>query len=149
RKDLKSQDPNDVRIPFWALYRSLGSTIWEGKNILLRSSLLGVIIGIIPGIGTSTAAWGGYAVARNHSKLPDRFGEGNRDGVLAAACASNAGAVGTIMPLLALGIPGSAGAAIMLASLTFVGINPGPSMYSNYGAQVCTIMFGTGLSAIA
>ena len=149
RNEFRSENQDVTRVPFGKLYRSMAKILWDGRGIVLRSSLFGVFIGIIPGIGTSAAAWGGYSVARNHSKRPERFGEGNRDGVLGAEAASNAGEVGTIIPLLALGIPGSAGAAIMLASLTLVGINPGPSMYSTYGAEVWTIMFGTGLSAIA
>jgi putative tricarboxylic transport membrane protein len=136
-------------IPFRKLYASMGQSLRDGWRVVLRSSLFGVLVGVIPGIGTTTAAWAGYATARTYSRLPDKFGEGNRDGVLGAESASNACEVGTIIPLLALGIPGSAGAAIMLGALTLVGINPGPAMYSAHGAQVWTIMFGIGLSGVA
>lgn len=135
-------------ISFASLYRSMAGVLSKGFDVVTRSSLAGVLIGVIPGIGTSAAAWIGYSIARNRSKLPDKFGQGNRDGVLGAESASNACEVGTIIPLLALGIPGSAAAAIMLAALNMVGINPGPSMYSTHGAQVWTVMFGIGLSGV-
>ncbi|WP_454858366.1 tripartite tricarboxylate transporter permease [Rhizobium binxianense] len=143
-----AQESRTERIPFWGLYASMGRVLLEGWRVVVRSSLFGVFVGVIPGIGTTTAAWAGYATAQTHTRLPDKFGEGNRDGVLGAESASNACEVGTIIPLLALGIPGSAGAAIMLGSLTLVGINPGPAMYATHGAQVWTIMFGIGLSGV-
>jgi putative tricarboxylic transport membrane protein len=145
---FRTSDLGVERMTFVSLYRSMGSVLWKGRDVVTRSSLFGVFIGVIPGIGTSTAAWIGYSVARSRSKLPDKFGQGNRDGVLGAESASNACEVGTIIPLLALGIPGSAAAAIMLAALNLVGINPGPSMYATHGAQVWTVMFGIGLSGI-
>jgi putative tricarboxylic transport membrane protein len=117
-------------------------------GVVTRSSLLGVFVGIIPGIGTSTAAWIGYSVARNHTTQPEKFGEGNRDGVLGAESASNACEVGTIVPLLALGIPGSAAGAIMLAAINLVGMHPGPAMYARHGVEIWTIMFGIGLSGL-
>lgn len=143
-----AQTNRTERIPFWGLYASMGEVVRKGWRVLLRSSLFGVFVGVIPGIGTTTAAWAGYATAQTYSRLPEKFGEGNRDGVLGAESASNACEVGTIIPLLALGIPGSAGAAIMLGSLSLVGINPGPAMYATHGAEVWTIMFGIGLSGV-
>ena len=134
------------RISFTSLYRSMWRVLWEGRNIVSRTSIMGVMIGIIPGIGPSTAAWVGYSIARAKSKQPERFGQGNRDGVLGPESASNACEVGTIIPLLALGIPGGAAAAIMLGALNLVGIYPGPSMYATHGAKLWTVMFGIGLS---
>jgi putative tricarboxylic transport membrane protein len=135
-------------ISFTRLYRSMWRVPWEGRQVVTRTSLLGVIIGIIPGIGPSTAAWVGYSIARAKSTQPERMGAGNRDGVLGPESASNACEVGTIIPLLALGIPGSAAAAIMLGALNLVGIYPGPGMYASHGAQVWSVMFGIGLSGI-
>jgi putative tricarboxylic transport membrane protein len=136
------------RISFSGLYRSMWRVLWEGRQVVTRTSLMGVIIGIIPGIGPSTAAWVGYSIARSKTKQPEPFGQGNRDGVLGPESAGNACEVGTIIPLLALGIPGGAAAAIMLGALNLVGIYPGPSMYATYGAKVWTVMFGIGLSGL-
>lgn len=135
-------------IRFFSLYRSMGRTLWEGRGVVTRTSLVGATIGMIPGIGPSTASWVGYSIARAKSRLPEKFGEGNRDGVLGPESAGNACEVGTIVPLLALGIPGSAAAAVMLGALNMVGIYPGPSMYASYGVQVWTVMFGIGLSGV-
>lgn len=148
RKDFAAKRARVVPVGARELYRKMFDILVEGRRVVMRSSLVGVFIGIIPGIGTTTAAWAGYSVAQRNTTQPEKFGEGNRDGVLGAEAASNSCEVGTVIPLLALGIPGSAAAAIMLAALTLTGINPGPSMYANYGAQVWTIMFGIGLSGI-
>lgn len=137
-----------VRIAFVELYKRMVQLLWEARKVAFKSSVVGCIIGVIPGIGTSTAAWAGYSVAQRNTTQPEKFGEGNRDGILGAEAASNACEVGSIVPLLALGIPGSAAAAIMLAAVTIRGINPGPGMYANYGADVWTIMFGIGLSGV-
>jgi putative tricarboxylic transport membrane protein len=149
RDNFKQESDQVSSIPFGILYRSMGRILWEGRRVVMRSSLFGVVVGIIPGIGTSTAAWGGYAVARSYTRQPEKFGTGNRDGILGAESSSNASEVGHIIPLLALGIPGSAAAAIMLAALNMVNINAGPGMYATHGVQVWTIMFGIGLSAFA
>ncbi len=146
RHTLQADDGAAKRISFFSLYRSMWRVLWEGRQVVSRTSLMGVLIGIIPGIGPSTAAWVGYSIARAKSRQPERFGEGNRDGVLGPESAGNACEVGTIIPLLALGIPGGAAAAIMLGALNLVGIYPGPSMYATHGAQVWTVMFGIGLS---
>lgn len=149
RQDLASTRSRVQPVGFAVLYRRMAQLLVEGRKVALKSSLIGVFIGIIPGIGTTTASWAGYSVAQRNTNQPEKFGEGNRDGILGAESASNSCEVGTIVPLLALGIPGSAAAAIMLAALTMTGINPGPSMYINYGTQVWTIMFGIGLSGLA
>lgn len=145
---LQRTEGDTQKVAFFSLYRSMGNVLWSSIRVVTRSSLFGVFIGIVPGIGTSSAAWVGYSVARRHTRQPEPFGKGNRDGVLGAESASNACEVGTIIPLLALGIPGSAAAAIMLAALNLVGMNPGPSMYATHGAQVWTVMFGIGLSGL-
>jgi len=146
RTSFAQENERVADIPFFGLYHAVLRTFWTGRDVLVRSALFGVLIGVVPGIGTSTASWGGYSVAQSLTKHPEPFGTGNPDGVLGAECASNSCEVGTVIPLLALGIPGSAGAAIMLGALSMVGINPGPSMYASYGQQVWTIIFGIGLS---
>jgi putative tricarboxylic transport membrane protein len=148
RHNFEAKRSEVVRVPFVGLYQRMAQLLFEARRVAFKSAIVGCIIGIIPGIGTSTAAWAGYSVAQRNTTQPEKFGEGNRDGVLGAESASNACEVGTIVPLLALGIPGSAAAAIMLAAVTIRGINPGPSMYVNFGAEVWTIIFGIGLSGV-
>ncbi|TVR69553.1 MAG: C4-dicarboxylate ABC transporter permease [Spirochaetaceae bacterium] len=101
-------------------------TVW--KNIV-RSGVLGTIIGIFPGAGGTIAAFISYDVEKRFSKHPEEFGKGSAEGVAAAESSNSASAGGALVPLLALGIPGSATAAVLLGSLLVHGLNPGPEMF--------------------
>jgi len=96
--------------------------------LIIRSALIGVGIGAIPGIGEDIAAWTAYAAAKNSSKHPERFGKGEIAGVISAETANNACIGGAIIPLLSLGIPGSPPAAMLLGALMLHGIQPGPML---------------------
>src|SRR5690606_3598346 len=93
---------------------------------LSRSSLLGVIIGILPGIGASTAAMVSYSETVRWSKHPEQFGKGAAEGIAAPESANNAAAMGALVPLFALGIPGSGTTAIILGAFIMHGLQPGP-----------------------
>lgn len=93
---------------------------------LSRSSLLGVIIGILPGIGASTAAMVSYSETVRWSKHPEQFGKGAPEGIAAPESANNAAAMGALVPLFALGIPGSGTTAIILGAFIMHGLQPGP-----------------------
>ncbi len=93
---------------------------------LSRSSLLGVIIGILPGIGASTAAMVSYSETVRWSKHPEQFGKGAPEGIAAPEAANNAAAMGALVPLFALGIPGSGTTAIILGAFIMHGLQPGP-----------------------
>lgn len=95
---------------------------------LLRSSGLGLLIGIVPGMGTSTANFVSYGVAKQLSRQPETFGKGNPEGIVASESCDNAVGNGSLIPTLALGIPGSATMAIVLAALYLHGIQPGPQL---------------------
>ena len=84
---------------------------------LLRSSIIGTIVGIIPATGGGTASWMSYNEARRGSKDPDSFGKGNIDGVIASETANNAVTGGALVPLLALGVPGDTVTAVLLGAL--------------------------------
>ncbi|OUN00017.1 MAG: hypothetical protein BAA02_10705 [Paenibacillaceae bacterium ZCTH02-B3] len=135
-------------IPFVSIYTGAAKVIVKKWQLLLRSSLAGVFVGIMPGIGSTTASWVGYSAARSASREKEKFGKGTPDGVMGAESASNACEVGAIIPLLSLGIPGSAAAAIMLGAFILAGLAPGPGLYVTHGPQMWTIMFGIGLSAV-
>jgi putative tricarboxylic transport membrane protein len=94
----------------------------------IRSALIGVGIGAIPGVGEDIAAWTAYGVAKNASKHPERYGKGEIDGVVASESANNACIGGAIIPLLSLGIPGSPPAAMLLGALLLHGVQPGPML---------------------
>ncbi|MDO8876602.1 MAG: tripartite tricarboxylate transporter permease, partial [Pseudolabrys sp.] len=91
-----------------------------------RSGVIGTIIGIIPGVGEDIGAWVSYAAARRVSKEKKLFGKGSVEGLMAAETGNSAAAPGAVIPVLTLGIPGSAPAAIVLAAMVLHGVRPGP-----------------------
>ncbi len=106
----------------------------------LLSSIIGVIIGIIPGTGASMASWFSYDVAKNMSRHKEEFGHGSVEGIAAAESANNAVTGATLIPLLTLGIPGDGCVAIMLSALMINGLNPGLSLFTNQGDIMYAIM---------
>jgi putative tricarboxylic transport membrane protein len=97
----------------------------QSRFAILRGGLVGFLIGIMPGAGPTIAAMIAYVVERRVSPHPERFGNGAIDGVAASESANNAAAHGACIPMLALGIPGSASTAVLLAALILHGIRPG------------------------
>ncbi len=95
---------------------------------ILRSGVIGVYIGILPGVGEDMAAWSSYAAAKRASKEPEKFGKGSVEGLIAAETGDNASIPGGIIPALALAIPGSAPAAVLLAAMIIHGVQPGPML---------------------
>lgn len=102
--------------------------VWRHGWLWFRCTVIGYIVGIIPGIGTGVAAWLCYGHAKQTSKHPEEFGTGRVEGVIAPEAANNAAESGALLTTMALGIPGSAGMSIMLAALLVLGITPGPQM---------------------
>ena len=117
----------------------------EYKRIVrpvLLSSLIGSLVGIIPGTGASEASWFSYNTAKNMSKHPEEFGHGSVEGIAAAESANNAVTGATLIPLLTLGIPGDGTVAIMLSALMINGLNPGLSLFTTQGDIMYAIMLG-------
>ena len=109
---------------------------------MLLSSLIGVMVGIIPGTGASEASWFSYNTAKNMSKHPEEFGHGSVEGIAAAEAANNAVTGATLIPLLTLGIPGDGTVAIMLSALMINGLNPGLTLFTTQGNIMYAIMLG-------
>ena len=109
---------------------------------VLMSSLIGVMVGIVPGTGASEASWFSYNTAKNISKHPEEFGHGSVEGIAAAESANNAVTGATLIPLLTLGIPGDGTVAIMLSALMINGLNPGLSLFTTDGDIMYAIMLG-------
>lgn len=114
----------------------------------IRSFLIGLGIGILPGIGGGTSNILSYTIARQTSKYPEKFGTGILDGVVASETANNASIGGAMIPLLTLGIPGDTVTAMLLGGLTIHGISPGPLLFVNYGDFVYAIFFAMIISSI-
>ena len=112
-----------VRLPSRADYARVWKTI-------LRSSGIGTFIGILPAEGATVASMIGYNEAKRWSKTPGEFGKGAIEGVAGSEAANNSATGGAMVPTLALGIPGSPTAAVILAGLMVHGLRPGPTMFT-------------------
>lgn len=117
----------------WSELRRCGRTI-------LRSTALGGVIGMIPGVGQVVAAFMGYSAAKNASKHPETFGKGEIEGVAAPEAANNAVNGPTMVPLLTLGIPGDNITAIMLGAFVAQGLRPGPQLFQEQGVLVYSLL---------
>ena len=108
--------------------------------LLLRSAVIGTIVGIIPGAGGNIASMVSYNEAVRASKYPDKYGRGIIEGVAAAETANNAEVSGSLIPLLTLGIPGAPPAAVLLGALLLQGMRPGPELFSYHGSVTYTFI---------
>jgi putative tricarboxylic transport membrane protein len=114
---------------------SLKITKSEAKEIsgpIARHSLLGFILGVLPGAGATIASFMAYLSEKRLSKNPSSFGKGNIKGLAAPETANNAACGGAFVPLLTLGIPGSGTTAVLLGALMVVGVQPGPLMLNDH-----------------
>ena len=112
------------------------------KMVLLKSSILGVFIGAVPGTGAAISSFLAYNEAKRTSKHPEEYGHGSEEAVVASESANNAVTGATLIPLLTLGIPGDTNTAVLLGALTMQGIAAGPQLFTQHGEWVYTIMLG-------
>lgn len=120
-----------------------GATVMDGvrdvlgrMGLVIRSAVVGVVIGIIPGIGGVAANFISYGQAMQTSKHPERFGTGVPEGVIAPEASSLSKEAGSLIPTVSLGIPGSTGMAILLSGFLILGISPGPTMLTKHLPEV-------------
>jgi len=112
------------------------------SKVLLKSSVIGMIVGAIPGTGSGTAAFLAYKTAKGSSKHPEEYGKGSLEALSATESANNAVTGAALIPMLTLGIPGDAVTAILMGGLTIQGLAPGPQLFEKNGVLVYTIMIG-------
>ena len=117
--------------------------------LLIRSSLIGLVVGIAPGAGGNIASMVSYSEATRWDKNPEEFGKGTIRGVAASEAANSAMAPGSLIPLLTLGIPGSPPAAIILGALMLHGMQPGVDLFATHGGVTYTFMMGLFVAAFA
>lgn len=123
----------------------LGLSFAEIKRLsptIIRSWLIGNIIGILPGAGASIASFMGYNEARNFSKHKEEFGKGSIDGVAGSEAANNAVTGGSLIPTLTLGIPGESVTAVLMGGLIIHGLQPGPELFTTYANMTYTFFAG-------
>src|SRR5699024_3277192 len=127
RKDnpIESKDTKDkttkVNLPFGAVFKK--------PYNFIRSTLLGLGIGILPGIGGGTANIIAYVTAKRQSKTPEKFGKGTDEGVVASESSNISAVGGALVPLISLGIPGDTVTAMLLGGLMIHGIQSGPLLF--------------------
>jgi len=122
-------------LPTWKEIKSV-------KTTLVRSSLIGTFIGILPAEGGTVASFIGYNEAKRFSKTPEKFGTGCLEGIAGPECANNAATGGAMIPTMALGIPGSGTTAVILGALLIHGMRPGPLLFIQNADVVYAVFIG-------
>ncbi len=121
---------------------------WKYKFNLIRSSVIGTLVGILPGAGGSIAGLVAYSEARRASKRTEHFGTGEPEGVQATESANNATVGGGFIPTLVLGIPGTPPDAVILGALLIQGVRTGPNLFTQEGSIVYTFIYGLFLATV-
>jgi putative tricarboxylic transport membrane protein len=119
----------------WISLREWRPQTWN----LIRSSLIGTWVGIMPGIGATVGSLVAYTVAKTVSRTPEKFGTGHPAGIVASECGNNATVGGALVPLIAMGIPGSVTDVFLLAALVIHGLQPGPLLFNEHPGVVYII----------
>ncbi|MCD2182822.1 tripartite tricarboxylate transporter permease [Rhizobium sp. GN54] len=141
---LEEETPDKVDAATYS-YRSMLPRLADlvaTKTTLVVGSLIGFLVGVLPGAGATASTMMAYGAAKKMSKEPETFGKGALDGVAAPEAANNSASYGAMVTLFTLGIPGSATTAVLLAGLLMVGLQPGPRLFQEQGEFVWTL-FGT------
>lgn len=115
---------------------------------MIRSFLIGLWIGFLPGMGAGLSNMVAYGQAKSASKTPEKFGTGIIDGVFATETSNNASVGGALIPMISLGIPGDATTAVLLGALTIKGLEPGPLLFQNNPVYVYVLFGAAIISAI-
>ena len=101
----------------------------RSRLAIVRGTIIGFLVGVLPGAGPTIASFLAYTVEKKLSRHPEEFGQGAIEGVAAPESANNAGSAGALVPMLTLGIPGSATTAVMMGGLMMWGLRPGPLLF--------------------
>ncbi len=127
----------------------VSGSIWEGVVLavkrpvaLIRSSVIGLVLGTLPGLGSAAANLLSYNEAVRESRHPETFGKGEPEGIIASEAANNAVEGGSLIPTFTMGIPGSAASAMFLAALMIHGLQPGFDLFTASGNVVSTSIIG-------
>lgn len=110
--------------------------LFEHKILIIRATIIGIIVGIVPGAGSSIASFVAYDDAKRSSKTPEVFGTGSAEGIIASETSNNAVVGGSLIPALTLGIPGNSVSAVLLGGLMVHGLKPGPTLFIENSAIV-------------
>ncbi len=127
---IASEDPiEDVPQDIGRIFRGQGALVRRYPLATLRGSVLGTVVGALPGAGADIAAWMAYGISKRFSRTPEKFGTGHVEGIIEAGAANNAALAGAWIPALVFGIPGDSITAIVIGVLYLKGMNPGPTIF--------------------
>ncbi len=127
---VTADDPiEDVRQDMGRIFRGQGALVRRYRLATLRGSVLGTLVGALPGAGADIAAWMAYGLSKRLSRTPEKFGTGHVEGIIEAGAANNAALAGAWIPALVFGIPGDSITAIVIGVLYLKGMNPGPTIF--------------------
>jgi len=118
------------------------------KITLLRSAIIGILVGLVPGVGAGVATWISYGQAKAWSRTPEKFGTGYYEGLVATDTCNNGVTGGALIPTMTLGIPGSGTTVVVMASLMINGIQPGPSLFMNFEKEAYAIFLSLFVSNV-
>lgn len=133
-----SIDKSDIKGSPFLSFKDHMSMLWNN----IRASVIGTVVGIIPGAGTTVAAGISYNLAKKGDKHPETFGKGNEQGLACVSAANNAVVGGSLVPLLTLGIPGNGTSALFLGGLLIHGLAPGTQLFTKHPGTVYGLFFG-------
>jgi putative tricarboxylic transport membrane protein len=114
--------------------------IWAMRHTITRSTVLGTLLGVVPGAGAVITSFVAYGIERQYSRRRDELGSGIPEGIVAPQIASTASVAGHMVPLLALGIPGSGATAVILGAFLLHGVQPGPQIFVTHGDTAFAIL---------
>jgi TctA family transporter len=121
------------------VFRGMWALTKRYRVPVLRGSVLGTAVGVLPGAGADIAAWMSYALSKKFSREPEKFGTGHVEGIVEAGAANNSALAGAWVPALVFGIPGDSITAIVIGVLYIKGLNPGPSIFMSNSASIYAI----------
>lgn len=124
------------------------ASLWRFRRTVVQSSLIGAIIGALPGIGTETSNWVSYAAAKKTSRTPEAFGNGAEEGLIAPEVACNATCIAALIPTLIFGIPGDVVTSILMGALIAQGLQPGATLITENTGIFYTLYAGLFVSML-
>ena len=138
---MKSNELKQTTLSDWKFFPSRDEVRTIGKTVL-KSSVIGIGVGMLPGAGGDIGSWVSYSEAKRSSKHPELMGKGSIEGIAASESANNAVTGSSLIPLMVLGIPGSASAAILMGALMIKGLVPGRELFTTHAYTTYTVMGG-------
>ncbi len=129
----------EIKTQIGHLFSGMGGLIRKYPKSVMRGSVLGTVVGALPGAGADIAAWMSYGVSKRFSREPEKFGTGHVEGIVEAGAANNSALAGAWIPALVFGIPGDSITAIVIGVLYMKNLAPGPMIFTNSPVEIYSV----------